>query len=150
MNYILRRFLRLLIKFKIIGKVVRITYQGKGVSLNKFYSQGHWGTRSAIKKKYRAIFDQLFHESKDLIWMEEYALIIFYNSRHDLDNVTGMEKVFMDALKQETDKSGIVVRHGYVKDDDKRYYKGMVIVPDPELPMNTFEFNILDLTKWQK
>ena len=143
------RFIKLLIKFKIVGKVVTITYQGPGVSLNKFYSQGHWGTRSAIKKKYRKIFDTLFAQEEKLIWMDEYALVIMYNSRHDLDNVVGMEKVFVDALKQETNKDGVVTRYGYVKDDSRKYYKAMTILPDPTLPTNTFQFHLIDLSKWE-
>lgn len=143
------RLLSLCKRLKIIKNVVTITYQGKGVSLNKFYSQGHWGTRSAIKKKFRKIFDELFVESKDLVWMDQFALVIYYNSRHDLDNVVGMEKVFMDALKRETDKQGRLIRKGYVEDDNKKFYKGMVILPDTDLPTNTFEFHLIDLTsKW--
>lgn len=127
------------------GEVIKIVYRGKGVSLNQFYSQGHWGTRSALKKKYRKIFDELFIHSRNLRWVDKFSLVVFYNSRHDVDNVTGMEKVFVDALKKEVDKkTKEVVREGYVPEDDKRFYKGMSIFVDDSLPTNTFEFIIIE------
>ncbi len=60
-------------------------------------------------------------------------MLIFYNSRHDVDNVIGMEKVFTDCLK------GTLV-----KNDGKAYYKGLMIFYDTTLPKNTFEFVILE------
>ena len=127
--------------------VASLSYKGPSVSLNKFYSQGHWGTRSAIKKKYRKIFDEIFSQSSELKWMDQFFLIIYYNNRCDCDNVTGMEKVFIDALKHEVDKEGIVTRLGFVRDDSKRYYKGMLIFPDDDLPYNTVEFNLFEKKK---
>lgn len=128
--------------------VATLSYKGPSVSLNKFYSQGHWGTRSAIKKKYRKIFDEIFSQSPDLRWMDQYFLVIYYNNRCDCDNVTGMEKVFIDSLKQEKDKvTGEVSRVGFVPEDDKRYYRGMCIFPDEELPYNTVEFNLYEKKK---
>lgn len=148
MRYIVVRFIKLLIKFNLIDSWCKITFKGKGVSLNAFYSQGHWQTRSSLKKKYRALFDDLFTKSEKLKWMDKFALVVFYNSRHDLDNVVGMEKVFVDALKREKLPDGTVIRPGYILDDSKRFYKGMAIIPDPTLDMDTFEFLLLDLSKW--
>jgi hypothetical protein len=127
----------------ILGKVVEIEYQGQGASLNDFYSQGHWSKRSQIKKKYRAIFDVLLSESR-AEWMAQFYLVIFYNSRHDVDNVIGMEKVFVDALKRDVDKEGNVLREGYVADDDKRYFRGVAVFPNENLPKNTFQFLLID------
>jgi hypothetical protein len=128
--------------------VATLVYKGPSVSLNKFYSQGHWGTRSAIKKKYRKIFDEIFSQSPSLKWMDQYFLVIYYNNRCDCDNITGMEKVFIDSLKHETDKeTGDVTRQGYVMDDNKKYYRGMCIFPDENLPYNTVEFNLYEKKK---
>ena len=127
----------------ILNDVVEITYTGKGVSLNDFYSQGHWSKRSQIKKKYRKIFDVLLEESK-LQWLDKFYLLITYNSRHDPDNVIGMGKVFVDALKQESNKAGDIIREGYIREDDKRYYRGVAVFPDESLPMNTFKFLLIE------
>lgn len=140
---IIVRFIKLCKKLSIIKNIYVVTYTGKGVSLNQFYSQGHWSTRYNIKRKYRKIFDKLFQDS-ELRWMDTFSLIIFYNSRHDVDNVTGMEKVFMDALKHEETSEGEVIRYGFIHDDSPQYYKGMHIVPDKTLPTNTFKFVLIE------
>jgi hypothetical protein len=140
--------IKYLLDLGFLGRSIRISYQGKGVSLNKFYKQGHWTTRSTLKNQYFEIFDKLFVENKDLTWLNSFYLVIFYNSRHDVDNVTGMSKVFVDALKKGIDrKTGEVVRAGYVEEDNKQYFKGLAIFPDPTLPYNTFDFVILE-PKW--
>lgn len=138
MIHVIKRFIKLLHKFNLIKKVHIITYKGQGVSLNKFYSVGHWSTRSNIKTKYRKIFDKLVAD-QGLEWMNTYSVIIFYNSRHDPDNVIGMEKVFIDALKQD-EAAG---RDGYIADDSKRYCKLVAVVPNSRLDMNTFEFMLI-------
>lgn len=122
--------------------IYEIVYTGKGVSLNQFYSQGHWSARYNIKRKYRKIFDELFKKS-DLKWMDKFSIIIFYNSRHDVDNVTGMEKVLVDSLKHE-EKDGEVLRYGFIHDDSKQYYRGLSIYPDESLATNTFKFLIIE------
>lgn len=144
MREIIGRFVRLCVKLKLFKVVTKVTYTGKGVSLNQFYSQGHWSARSNTKKKYRKIFDKLLENNKRMRWMNKFSLIIFYNSRHDLDNVVGMGKVFIDCLKREVDREGNVTREGFVYDDSKRYYKGLGIFPDEKLPINTFEFILID------
>jgi hypothetical protein len=145
-EYIVRG-IKYLLENNVLGKAVRIRYQGKGVSLNKFYKQGHWSTRSQLKNEYCKKFDVLFAEKEELTWMKSFYLIIFYNSRHDVDNVVGMGKVFVDALKRTTDKEGNIVREGYVAEDDKKHYKGLGIIPDDSLPYNTFDFILLE-PKW--
>lgn len=145
MRQIIGRLVRICVKLKLINIVTKITYTGPGVSLNKFYSQGHWSTRSNIKKKYRKIFDKLTSTNSKMRWMDRFSLIIFYNSRHDLDNVVGMEKVFVDSIKREYDKeTGEVLRPGFIHDDSKKYYRGLSIFPDENLPNNTFEFILIE------
>ena len=112
--------------------IYKITYQGKGVSLNQIYAQGHWRTRAAIKKKYKPIFDQLIKDCEEIQFMDKFSVWIFYNSRHDPDNIIGMEKLFVDSLKGK-----------YVEDDHKKYFRGVSIFPDEELDSNTFEFYLL-------
>jgi hypothetical protein len=123
-----------------LEKVATIVYSGRGVSLNKFYSQGHWSTRSNIKNTYRKVFTELLDNNKDIRWVDKYFLAIYYNSAHDPDNVIGMEKVFTDTLKQEKDKAGNIIYKGYIQDDSKKYCRGVSIFPDEQLPKNTFKF----------
>ena len=51
----------------------------------------------------------------------------------DVDNVVGMEKVFTDCIKGRL-----------VEEDDKRYFKGLMIFYDHKLPHNTFEFVLIE------
>jgi hypothetical protein len=119
-------------RYQNIKGVHKIVYQGKGVSLNDYYSAGHWSRRSKIKNTYKVIFNDLFTEA-NLSHMEKFSLVIRYNSRHDVDNVTGLEKVFIDTLREE-----------WVKEDNKKYYRGYMVFPDEELPTNTFEFYLIE------
>lgn len=94
--------------------------------------------------KYKSSFGWLIKEAK-LPWLEEFALIIFYNSRHDCDNVVGgMGKCFLDALKQE-EENGCVTKHGYCKDDSRNYCKMVTAVYDKTLENNTFKFQIIKI-----
>jgi hypothetical protein len=133
MRVFIVKILKLLSRFKVIGKIVRFTYQGEGVSLNKFYAQGHWRTRQQIKEKYKAIFDEIIDPYLDKIYFDNFYMLIFYNSRHDCDNVVGMEKIFMDCLKDKL-----------VKGDSRVNYKGMMIFYDVTIPKNTFEFILIE------
>ena len=88
--------------------VYTITYKGKGVSLNAFYSQGHWHKRNAIKNEYGAIFRSLLQEAK-VPKLDKFNMVIRYNSRHDLDNIVGMSKILVDTMKKKKDDKGNVL-----------------------------------------
>lgn len=138
------RLLKLLKSFGAIKNIHKITFVGTGVSLNKFYSQGHWSMRHKLKNEFGNTFKNLFSDYGKLTWMQAYSILIFYNSRHDPDNVIGMEKLFIDALKEERDQNGKIIKKGYIHDDSKKYCKGVFIVPDITLKTNTFEFILLE------
>ena len=131
MSVILRWFLKFLLKLKIFDCIYPIVYSGKGVSLNQYYSGGHWSYRSKLKNKYKEIFEELL-SSYDIKPMEQFSLVVFFNSRHDTDNVTGLTKLFIDTLK------GV-----YIEDDNKKYFRFYGVVPDEKLPTNTFEFYLI-------
>ena len=126
------RFVNVLRRIGVLKNVYTISYQGQGVSLNQFYSGGHWSIRNKLKTKYHAIFKELL-DASDVKKVNQCSLLMFFNSRHDVDNVVGLEKLFMDTIKGE-----------YLKEDDKRFYKGLMIFHDDKLPTNTFEFIILE------
>jgi hypothetical protein len=129
---IIMRFVDVLRRIGVLKNVYTISYHGQGVSLNQFYSGGHWSIRNKLKSKYHEIFAKLLDTSK-VKKVNQCSLLMFFNSRHDVDNVVGLEKLFMDTIKG-----------GYLKEDDKRFYKGLMIFHDDQLPLNTFEFIILE------
>ena len=130
-------------------KSFTIRYEGKGISLNDFYSQQHWSVRDKIVKKYKPMFRDLL--TKELGSLElgqaerldEFVLILEFWSRHDTDNIVGLEKVFMDALKQ-NDRKG-KEQDGWVIDDHKKYYKFFGIKPNDSFKNNEFVFHLIKL-----
>ena len=121
-----------------LKKVAEIVYVGKGVSFNTIYSQGTWYTRSSIKKKFRKIFTTLLLENKDIRFIDKYVIDVRYNSRHDPDNIVAMEKMFIDTLR------GGDGQKAYIKDDSKKYCKGVILRPDETLKTNTFVFTLYE------
>lgn len=144
MKKFILRILNLSKRIGLILDTYSITYQGKGVSVNDYYSAKGWWHRNKIKKEYSEIFDNLIRKSK-IQWMDEYCLIIFYNSNHDPDNVVGLSKIFVDEIKQQTDKQGDIIKKGFIKDDSPKYCKFFAVVPDKKLTKNTFEFRLLKI-----
>jgi hypothetical protein len=128
----------MLSRLGLIGRIWSVTHQGKGVSLNFFYQQrGHWGARQKVKNQYKGIFSTLIAECKandGLCSIDQYYLLIFYNSRHDPDNVAGTSKMFVDSLRDAK----------IIKDDSKKYCKGYMVFPDQTLPHNTFEMILIE------
>jgi len=131
MRKIINGLIRSLLNSKVFGKNYRITYCGKGVSLNQYYTAKHWTTRAKLKNTYKDIFVDLLSKS-DIAPMTKFVIVLFFNSRHDTNNVIGLEKIFSDTLKEQ----------GYIVDDNKKFYRGLMIFPDEDLKMNTFEFNV--------
>lgn len=133
MAKIIRRLIRLFIRLGIIKKYINIVYDGELFSLNQLYSSGHFRTRATLKKKYKKIYTELL-EDYSFEMANRFSLIIFYNSRHDPDNITGMAKMFVDVLQEE----------GRIINDTKNFYKLYAVVPDLELPKNTLHFYLID------
>lgn len=144
MRKTIERIINLFLRFGILKSVVKVRYEGQGVSLNDFYSGKHWYMRKRIKDKYGKIFNELT-DSSEIEWMNEFMIVAFYNSRHDVDNVIGLEKILLDSIKQGKDNSGEIIRQGYCIDDSRKYYKGVCIFYDEDLPLNAFEFLIIKI-----
>ena len=123
-----------------LTRVAEVVYKGKAVSFNAIYAAGTWKTRSSIKNKFRKIFLELLAANEDIHWLDRYVLDVSYNSRHDPDNVIAMEKVFVDTLKQKIDPEGNIEYDGFIRDDSKKYCRGIVLRPDESLPYDTFKF----------
>lgn len=129
---LIMRLIKWAYKVGYIKGYVRMSYDGDVFSLNDLYSQKHWGARSATKNKYRKLFSALVEQAKEFSF-EKYALITFYNTRHDVDNITGMTKIFIDTIKKNE-----------VLDDAKKNYRGLLIFPDEALKSKV-EFIIIGL-----
>jgi hypothetical protein len=116
-------------------------YVGKAVSLNHFYEQKHWKFRNDLKNKYKTIFRAGIRTVRKKIKepLSKYVLFLYYNSKHDPDNTVGMEKIFVDSIKAEEGFKGLVI------DDDKRYSRGVALLPDEELKFNTFKFVLYEV-----
>lgn len=114
-------------------KEYTIVYEGKMISLNDFYAQNSWQKGAESKKKFKNIFSILLLQAR-VKWMKEFKLDVRYRSRHDVDNVIGGTKIFVDCMK------GI-----YVKDDNREHYKALSLTYDETLKHNTFIFKITQL-----
>jgi hypothetical protein len=106
-----------------------ITFRGRGISLNTFYKSGFWKERNDAKNEYAEKFKALFAKAK-LKPVDTFKLTLTYNSRHDVDNVVGMSKIFVDTLNNVN----------LIKDDNPKYYKQLVLRYDSRLKHNTFKF----------
>lgn len=109
------------------------TFIGRGVSWNDIYGSNNWRTRKTIVDKYKTKFQWIIKEA-NLPKLEEFALVVNYNSRHDADNIGCMAKICLDALK------GV-----YVKDDSPKYLKMVSIIFDDSLDKNNFKFTVIKL-----
>jgi hypothetical protein len=122
----------------LVKNIYTIRYEGKAFSLNQLYAQGHWSIRKNLKDKYEKIFAKLMEDAESkgqLKSFEQYYLVIFYKSRHDVDNVVGMGKVFADTLTGR-----------YVNNDNQKHYRGFCTFVDDDLDQNVFDFMIIDIT----
>lgn len=123
-----------------------IIYKGQALSWNDFYAssgKNAWKSRKSKIDKYHKIFDILIKEAK-LPWFDEYAIVLFYRSKHDADNVLANVKGLQDALKQ-IERDGIIIQNGYCKDDSRKYCKMVTAIYDKSLEHNEFHFKIIKL-----
>ncbi len=123
--------LKILHKLGIIDKIWSLDYSGKIFSLNDLYKQGHWAIRSNLKNKYKKEFLSLLAKY-EVEPCKKFYLIVFYNTRHDTDNIVGFTKVFVDSMKDIL-----------IPDDGKKYYRGLCIFPDESLPKGHLEILIV-------
>ena len=128
---IARRFLKLLLTLRIYTKHFKITYDGDVTSANKLWASPHWSVRWKIEQSYNKIFKILLLKEK-VKKMTEVSLFTFYNTKHDVDNIFCLNKIFMDTVKGK-----------YLPEDDTRYYKSTHTIFDSNLPKGTIEFHLV-------
>jgi hypothetical protein len=108
-----------------------LTYTGEVVSDNVFYEARHWTVRNGYKNKYKKIYLIMLLEAK-VKRMSEIALVVRYNTGHDVDNTSILGKMLVDTMKG-----------SIIENDNKKFYKTRVTQYDSSLPKGTVEFNIL-------
>lgn len=151
---LIRRFLTISARLGVIKKIHTIVYTGDIASTNDIYQSRHFGVRLSIERKFSKIFRTLFAVNKPPK-VNEFGLIIFYNNKMDVCNLSFMQKMFVDSFKKEEkwvrikNSEGEIIKKwkelvykGFVDNDDQRYFKFMMICPDKKLPKETLEFNI--------
>jgi hypothetical protein len=126
------RILKLLVRLKYLREIYEFSYVGKIFSLNDLYRQGHWSVRSSLKNKYKKIFSEMLKEA-EVLFCNKFYLIVFYNTRHDPDNIVGVIKVLVDSMKGKL-----------IPDDNKKYFKGLAIFPDSTLSPGTVQFILIE------
>ena len=112
--------------------VKTIIYNGRIPSHNDIYGTKNWRSRYSASQKYHQLFLTLFKQDKLPKYKHQFCIDIYFNSRHDVDNIVGIEKYFTDSL----------VRGGYVVGDDSKYFKKLTINYDGSLAKNTVKFVI--------
>jgi hypothetical protein len=128
---IVRRFLNLLFTVGIYNKHYKMTYTGDVTSANYIWEGGHWGKRNTVKERYSQIFSVMMREAQ-FAPINEMSLIVFYNTKHDVDNIQAICKIFVDTMK------GV-----YIPDDNNKLYKSIHVAHDPDLPKKTVEFHVI-------
>lgn len=128
-------FEQLLVVLKKKGEISgfkKIVYHGGIPSLNDLYGSKHWTSRHKDAVKYHEMFTWLLRAElgPPKKKASKFMVFIFFNSRHDTDNIVGIEKYFTDML----------VNLGYVEGDNKKFFRALVILPDEKLKKNTVEF----------
>jgi hypothetical protein len=128
---LIRRLLGLLFSLGIYSRHHKFTYSGEITSANKIWESKHWSVRSGIKNNYSKIFCTLMLEAK-FRTVNEMSLIIFFRSRHDVDNLFALLKIWADSIKGT-----------YIPDDSNKFYKSCHVIYDESLDKNTVEFHLI-------
>ena len=119
----------------LVKDVHKFKYSGAGVSNNQYYKSSHWTQRNKLVNEYHEIILDFIGDKLDGKDLDKFGLLLFYNSRHDTDNIVGFGKIFVDVLNKELN---------VIKEDNKHHYKVCMTAPDLDLPHNTFEFLLIE------
>ena len=109
-----------------------ITYKGSIPSLNSYAGGKNFYAKAKVIKDIKSALRLLciqagFHK------VNKFCVEVEFNSRHDVDNVITVEKIFVDSLKGR-----------YIKEDNKKFFTGLCIKYNETLPMNTFILSIIE------
>lgn len=114
-----------------MSNVIEVVYKGKWTSVNDLRNK-HWRANQGLKKQRRELFRGLILEQEPKP-INKFKVHVRFNSKIDTDNVT--LKFFLDALKDV----------GVIKDDNKKFNRGVNIEPDESLDFNTYIVRITEI-----
>lgn len=118
---------------KELGGIHYFRYQGKILSNNQMKSL-HWRKLKKLVDPLKVEFTKIIRSAR-LPKMKTIEIIAEYRSRHDCDNVAATLKICTD----------ILVKLGYLPDDNKRHVKSIKIEYCDTLPNNTIDFTIIEI-----
>jgi hypothetical protein len=103
----------------------------KPPSTNSIYGMGHWSKRKKIKDKWQRIFLTYIYSGNFYVY-DKYEIIVKYRGVYDVDNMSFVTKMFVDALRSA----------GKTEDDSPEYFKKLTIRYDTTLNKNETLFII--------
>lgn len=121
----------LLFKLGIFTKHYVLKWDGEIVSTNKFYEARHWTVRAGLKVKYTKIFEPLLLQAK-VKPFKELSLVVFYNTRFDVDNLSIMGKMLIDVMKGK-----------YIENDTNKTFVSTHTICDKTLKKGMVEFHLI-------
>lgn len=104
-----------------------INYQGRWPSLNQLYART-WQERKAIQDEFKAMLRPAIIKA-DLGSIAFFKLRFEYNSRYDVDNNVGATKIACDLMRE----------MGIIRNDTQNIYRGLEIIPNKDLPGQSFK-----------
>ena len=111
-------------------KDIVIVYSGPVMGLNEMKAKAWYASKAKVDRLKMELL--ILCKNTKLPYMEAIELSIFYNSRHDVDNIAPMSKFFVDTI----------VNIGKLPNDTKKYFKKVSYQYDPVLPVNTIVYKI--------
>ena len=107
-----------------------ISWAGKDISLNAWYSSKHWTHRNKQKQEWNNFFKEILHEPYP--FFEKYIITLEYNSRLDPSNTITVLKLYEDTLRE----LGVLVN------DSLKYCKGLHIIPVESMKKKSYKITI--------
>ena len=105
------------------SRVFELLYDGPFCSLNEYKSK-HW---TVLRRKINPIktYSKILIKDNKIPKLKSIKVKVYSNKRHDLDNVVGTVKPFIDTLREMC-----------LKDDNKKYWKSFHIDENPDVKKN--------------
>ena len=113
--------------------VCEVKYKGDIPSLNEIWAGITHYERTKMKNNYGFIFLDLLKKS-GMRSVNKFYLEVEYNSRHDVDNLAIVNKIFADVIKSK-----------WCEDDSNLHYKGIKVEVNKSLPYRTFVFKVYEI-----
>lgn len=108
-------------------------WDGKDISLNKWYSSQHWTIRNKAAKDWHSFFKKMLITPYQKF--DAYTLTLEYNSRLDPSNCITMCKLLEDMMQKEK----------IISNDNKDNCKGIHIIPNLNMKKKSYKITVKHL-----